>query len=153
MTNAEERWQELRQGWEHFGRAAEHFARRVADDARRFAERVEEHVGHFAKDVRHDWRGGRHGHGGSAAEVRRVFEEVRGVLAAVIEGVDDLVSDLFSPPGDESWTRIVCNRDVTCDGCGRTVAAGGEANVRRAGRRREFRCLACGAPGEGPRSV
>jgi hypothetical protein len=147
MTDTEQRWEDLREGWGHLGRAAEHFARRVAHDARRFAERIEEHVGDLAKDVRREWPGSR-GHHGSAEEVRRVFEDVRGVLAAVIEGVDDLVTDLFSPPGEEGWKRIVSNRDVACGRCGRTVAAGDEVNVRGVGGGREFRCLPCGVPGD-----
>ncbi len=151
MTDREERWQEFREGWEHFGRAAEHFAHRVAGDARHFAERVEEHVGDLARDLEREWRG--RGHRGSAEEVRRVFEEVRGVLAAVIEGVDDLVTDLFSPQGEEGWTRIVCNREATCAGCGRTIAAGAEANVRGRGPARELRCLECGVPRESARSA
>src|SRR5207247_2835701 len=102
---------------------------------------VEKHGGDFAHDLRRDWRSGR-GREGSAAEVRRVFEEVRGVLAAVMEGVDDLVTDLFTP-GDDDWTRIVCNREASCGACGRSMAAGTEAWVRGRGDRRQLRCLEC----------
>jgi len=145
MSETEERWEELRAGWEHFGRAADRFARRVGHDARKFAAHVEKHVGEFTNDLRRDWGSGR-SREGSAAEVRRVFEEVRGVLAAVLEGVDELVTDLFSPPADD-WTRIVSNREASCAGCGRTVAAGAEAWTRGRGERRELRCLDCGVPG------
>jgi hypothetical protein len=149
MSEAEERWHDLREGWEHFGRAAEHFARRVAHDARKFAVHVEKHVGEFAHDLRRDWRGGRPREG-SAAEVQRVFEEVRGVLGAVLEGVDDLVTDLFAPAEDEDWTRIVANREATCAACGRSVAAGTDAWVRGRGERRQLRCLDCGVPAGRP---
>jgi hypothetical protein len=157
MTDTDQRWEDLRGGWEHLGRAAEHLARRVARDARRFAARVEEHVGEFAGDLGREWRCGasarRHGGRDSAAEVRRVFEDVRGVLAAVIQGVDELITDVFSGVTDEPWTRVVCNRDTTCDGCGRSVETGGEGWVRRRASGRQFRCAGCGVPADGPRAT
>jgi hypothetical protein len=157
MTHTDERWQEMRGSWEHLGRAAEHLARRVARDARRFAARIEEHVGEFAGDVGREWRcaagAGRHVPRGSAEEVRRVFDDVRGVLAAVLEGVDELITDVFSGGREEPWTRVVCNRDTACEGCGNTVPTGGEGYVRRRPGGRQFRCAACGIPADGPRTV
>jgi hypothetical protein len=148
MTETDERWRELRESWESFGHAAEEFGRRVAKDARRFAERVEEHMGDFARDLEREWRNGRPR--GSADDVRRVFDEVGGVVKAVLEGVDELVTDLFSPtpesaaPG-ERWTRTTAERDVQCEKCGKTVASGGEAYGRSRGRSRAYRCVDCGA--------
>jgi hypothetical protein len=83
--------------------------------------------------------------------VRRVFEELRGMLGAVLEGVDELITDVFSG-GGQAWTRVVSNRDATCVGCGRPVAAGDEAFVRRRPGGREFRCVDCGAPKNAQRS-
>jgi hypothetical protein len=150
MTQTDERWQDLRGSWEHFGRAAEHLARRVARDARRFATRLEEHVGEFASDVGREWRCGASARRPPAPDVRRVFEDIRGVLAAVLEGVDEMITDVFSGERDEPWTRVVCNRDTACEGCGRTVEKGGEGYVRRRPGGRQFRCLECGIPAEGP---
>ena len=137
-----------RGGWEHFGRAAEHLARRVAHDARRFAARVEEHVGEFARDVRHEWRCGQRtawrGEGASADDVRRIFADVRGVLSAVLDGVDEFISGVFHETTATSWTRVVLNRDATCGRCARSIPAGHEAHVRGSAERREFRCLDCG---------
>ena len=77
------------QPWEHFGRAAEKFARRVSDDAKLFAERVEEHVGDLARDVRREWQSSsRPGAGGSNDDVRRIFDDVRGIVRGVLDGVD-----------------------------------------------------------------
>jgi|RhiMetdeSRZDD1v2_1073273.scaffolds.fasta_scaffold2474824_1 hypothetical protein len=146
MTHTDERWQDLLDDWQHLGRAAEHFARRVARDARRFAERIEEHAGEFAGEVRREWRRAGRGIPGSADDVRRVFDDVRGVLSAVLEGVDELITDVFSGGGPDPWTRIVMNRDATCAGCARPIAAGAEAYVRRRGSGRELRCVECGAP-------
>jgi len=159
MMHTDDRWQELREDWQVLGRAAEHFARRVARDARRFASRMEEHVGEFAGDMRRQWRcapgAGWRGHGrqAPAEEVRRVFEDIRGVLAAVLEGVDELITDVFSRGGaEESWTRVVCNHDATCEACGRAIAAGSEAHVRGRAAERRFRCVECGVPKDAPAS-
>jgi len=146
MTHTDELWQDLRDDWQHLGRAAEHFARRVARDARRFAERIEEHAGEFAGEVRREWRRGGRGIPGSADDVRRVFDDVRGVLSAVLEGVDELITDVFRGGGPEPWTRIVMNRDATCGGCARPIGAGAEAYVRRRAGGRELRCAECGVP-------
>ena len=138
------------ESWQHIGRAAEDFARRVARDARRFAERVEAHVGEFAHDVRHEWHCGhrteRRRDQGSAEDVRRVFQEIRGVLAAVLDGVDEFVTRAFQEETEPAWARVVCNHDVSCGKCGRPIAAGQEAHVRATAEHREFRCLDCGAP-------
>jgi hypothetical protein len=135
-------------GWEHIGRAAERFAQNVADEAGRFAERVEEHVAGLAADVRASWREERPGGTGDgpAEEVRRAFREVRGVLRAVIDGVDDVISDLFGEADAGSWARVVANHDARCAGCGTTIAAGAEAWARRTAGRAEFRCTGCGEP-------
>jgi hypothetical protein len=158
MTTTEQDWQDRDRSWEHLGRAAEHFARRVARDARRFATHVEAHVGEFAHDVRHDWRcgarAGRHARRGAAPDVRGVFEDIRGVLAAVLDGVDELITSVFQDaPSAETatetaagWARVVLNREATCGGCGHTLAAGSEGHVRQREGTREFRCLACGVP-------
>ena len=143
MTTQENRW-------EHLGRAAEHFARRVARDAREFAERVEAHVGEFAHDVRHDWHCGRRtswgAHEGAAEDVQLVFRDIRGVLSAVLDGVDEFIARAFHDQADKArWARIVCNRDASCGTCGRAITAGQEAYVRGTADRREFRCLDCGA--------
>lgn len=143
--------------WESVGRAAEHFARRMARDARTFAERIEEHAGEFARDVRREWACGNHfrprrPRDRSAPDVRGIFEDVRGILSDVAEGVDELIARLF-PEGSEdraseaTWARVVANRDATCTGCRSAIAAGAEAHVRRHAGGAEFRCLACGVPG------
>lgn len=144
-------------GWEHFGRAAEHFAHRVARDARVFASRIEEHVGELAHDVRREWRCGsfaeRRSRGGSAEDVRRVFEDIRGVLSGILDGVDEFVTRAFQDAPDEPWARVVCNREARCDACARTIGAGEEAHHRRTAAAREFRCLDCGVPAEPPPSA
>jgi hypothetical protein len=154
MTRGDESWQDMREGWERFGRAAEHFAQRVARDARRFAARVESHVGGFAHDLGREWRcaagAARHGGRASADDVRQVFEELRGVLASVLDGVDELISSAFSAAQEERWTRIIVNREAACAGCSRAIGAGAEAWVRRTASGRTFRCLECGVPGEDP---
>jgi len=136
---------------DRLGRAASHFARRVARDARTFAAHLEEHVGDFARDVWREgacaWRGEDRGHGEwRPPDVRRIFEDVRGVLTDVIDGIDELITSTFGTPSEEPWTRVVCNREASCGACGAALAAGGEAHVRRTARGTEFRCLACGAP-------
>ena len=157
MTHTDDRRGDARETWEHLGRAAEHLARRVARDARRFAARIEEHVGAFAGDLGREWRcaagARRHGRPDATGDVRRVFDDIRGVLSAVLEGVDELITDVFSGGADEAWTRVVCNRDTGCEGCGRTIETGGEGYVRRRAGGRQFRCLACGIPADGPHAT
>jgi len=144
-------------GWEHIGNAAEDFARRVARDASKFAARMEEHAGEFARDLSRDWRRAqrdyRRARDASAPEVRRIFEEVRGVLADVLEGVDELIGRIFPQPpaadtatDDGEWVRVLTNRAGTCQRCGRALTAGEEAFVRRAANGMEFQCLACAEP-------
>ena len=145
--------------WEHVGRAAEHFARRVARDAGKFAERLQEHAGEFADDVARDWRRAnrdtwrhcrrayRHGE----PEVRRVFEDIRTVLADVLDGLDEFIEGLFAAPRagadeDRSWTRVVANREATCAECARSIVAGDEAWLRRTADGVAFRCTTCGEP-------
>jgi len=142
MSDAE--WEELRESWAHLAQAGEQFARRVAKDARKFAERVEVHVEELTEDLRREW--GAAEQRGAAPDVRRVVEELRGVVGTVLEKVDDVVSDLFVGSGAERWSRRVCTRETTCPGCGRTVAAGTEAWVHGRGAGRQLRCLDCGAP-------
>jgi hypothetical protein len=153
---------ETRSEWSHVGRAAEDFARRVARDAIRFAERIEEHSREFARDLGREWRHGRrHGrHAGwddrsSAEEVRHIFEDVRGIFDAVIDGVDELVARLFpeagqaaetarQPEESPAWTRVVANREATCSGCQRLIAAGEDAYAQEADDGPVFRCATCG---------
>ncbi len=145
---------EQRDSWQQIGRAAEHFARRVARDAAHFATRVEEHVGALASEIGREWRGPGAApdkpaaSAGPADDVRRVFEDVRGVLSAVLEGVDELITTAFSPspPADERWTRVTANRDGVCAGCQHPIAAGAEAFARRHAGSHELRCAACGVP-------
>ena len=138
-------------------RAAEQFARRVARDAAKFAERMEEHAGDFARDVsRGRRRAMRACHAGPEAargawepEVKRILESIRTLIADVLEGVDDLIETIFAAPAaspDDTWVRLVLNREVTCTGCARTVAAGEEGHMRRNEAAMEFRCLECGEP-------
>ena len=144
---------EQRDSWQQIGRAAEHFARRVARDAAHFATRVEEHVGALASELGREWRGaGSEAKStGPADDVRRVFEDVRGVLSAVLEGVDELITTAFSPSpsADESWTRVTANRDGVCAACARPIAAGAEAFARRRAGTHELRCDGCGMPEAG----
>ncbi len=139
-------------GGEPLGRAAERLARRIARDARHFAERVEEHVGEFASDVRREWRGwsadaescrgARTSADDVAGDVGRIFGDVRDVLAAVLDGVDEFIGRVFQGEPGTTWTRVVLNRDVACGGCAKAVPAGQEAFARADGR--EFRCVDCG---------
>jgi hypothetical protein len=142
MTDTDERWEQLRDNWEHLGRAAEHFARRVAKDAGKFAERLEAHVGELAADLRREWEAAERR--GATAELNKVVDELRGVVGAVLGGVDDLVSDMLS--GSARWTRRASVHEGSCAGCGSKVAAGAEAYVRGRGADRDLRCLACGVP-------
>ena len=141
--------------WEAIGRAAEDFARRVARDAGKFAQRMEEHAGEFAHDIARDWRHARRSyrhacrHVADVPEVRRVFEDIRTVVADVLDGVDELIGRVFTEPASAAahdWTRLVVNRDVVCSSCAQTIAAGNEAHARRTGDGREFRCHSCGVP-------
>ena len=154
MTNPADH-REYDNDWESIGRAAEDFARRVARDAGKFAERMEEHAGEFARDVARDWRRARRTYrhayqrAASAPEVRRVFEDIRTVVADVLDGVDELIRRIFhepSPADDEEWVRLVVNREAACSGCGDTIATGDEAHARRTATGREFRCLTCAVP-------
>ena len=96
MSSTEQSSNDATYGWEEIGRAAQDFARRVARDAGRFAERIEEHTGEFVRDLSRDWRRARrhvhqchHTHQRTAPpDVRRVFEDVRGVIADVLDGID-----------------------------------------------------------------
>jgi hypothetical protein len=136
--------------WEHIGRAAEHFGRRVACDARRFAARVEEHVGEFAHDVERDSRcrerRARHDRPNSGEDVRRVFDDVRTVLASVLDGVDEFITKVFPHDSAPAWTRVVLNREATCSACARPLVAGSEGLVHPTETSKEFRCLECGVP-------
>jgi hypothetical protein len=140
--------------WEHLGRAAERFARRVARDASRFAERIQEHASEFARDTARDWRrmcwsfehGGRPR--GEAGDVRRIFEDVRGVLSDIVDGIDEFLDRVFADAGDTGWLRMVSNRAASCGHCGRAIGAGEECFVRRRAGEKELRCLSCGAPPE-----
>jgi predicted RNA-binding Zn-ribbon protein involved in translation (DUF1610 family) len=159
MNSADDSRREERQGWEDIGRAAEDFARRVARDASRFAERLQEHTTDFACDVRREWRRGHHRHHrrrdfacgrASADDVRRVFDDIRGVLAGVLDGIDELIGRVFPADGDEAeggaaWERIVTNRDASCSACGRAIAVGEEVYARRSADVMEYRCPGCGA--------
>ena len=130
--------------WEQFGHAAERFAKRVAEDAKLFAERVEESVGDFARDMRREWH--QTGSADSSDDIRRIFDEVRGVVRTVLDSVDELVSGLFKPESTSEWSKVVLNRDATCGGCARGLATGAEAWLRRTANGAEFRCGDCGAP-------
>jgi len=134
------------QPWEHLGRAAERFARRVADDAKLFAERVEEHVGDLARDVRREWQETRPREGASSEDVRRIFDDVRGIVRSVLDGVDDLLGGLFREEGDLGWSKLVLNRDAACAQCGKALAAGAEAFVRHDAGGMRARCTECGPP-------
>ena len=138
--------------WERAGNAAEDFARRIARDAQRFGERVAEHATEFARDVAREWR---HGAGFDpkpiGEDVRGVLKEVRGLVADVIDGVDELIGRLFqeTPAPDsapDTWTRVVTSREVDCVACGRRIGAGEECHLHRRRDGREFRCAECGPP-------
>ena len=150
MTDTEREWDESRIDWNHLGRAAERFARRVAHDAGRFAERIQEHTGEFAEEISRDWRRGR-GKLHDGAEVRHIFEDLRGMLTDIIDGVDELIAHVFQEPAagaDTPWVRMVTNRDLVCAACERPLKAGDEAYIRRNEAGIEARCLACGTPAE-----
>lgn len=159
MNTADRNRDERDAGWEHIGHAAEHFARRVARDAGKFAERLQEHAGEFADDVARDWRRARRdswrrcrrAYRHSEPEMRRVFEDIRTVLADVLDGLDEFVEGLFAEPRaaaarGERWTRVVANREATCAECSRSIAAGDEAWLSRTADGVVFRCSTCGEP-------
>jgi hypothetical protein len=151
MTSSSEHEHRAGVDYERIGRAAEHFARRVARDARTFAAHLEAHAGELAREV---WGGGGHGHRQHRSErpgpdVRQLFEDVRGVLAGIMDRIDDLLAAAFPAAADEPWRRVVSNRDAACAGCGAALAAGAEVHARRTATGTEFRCLACGVPAPG----
>ena len=158
MMDGTEQRDERSNPWESIGRAAEDFARRVARDAGKFAERMEEHAGEFARDVSRDWRRARHHYRRHCAraeryrsepDVRKIFDDIRTVLADVLDGVDELIERVFSGPRDtaaDNWLRVVSNRAGTCIGCGRAIAAGADAYIRRSTSGVELRCVDCGEP-------
>jgi hypothetical protein len=133
------------------GHAAEDFARRVARDAQRFGERIAEHAGAFARELRREWRHAQRGDAGPIADdVRGMLREVRGLVADVIDGVDDLLVRTFHPDAPEPWARVVTSREVECGGCGRPIGAGEECHLQRRTGGRTFRCAACGPPSDVP---
>ena len=155
--------------WEQVGRAAEDFARRVARDAGCFAERLQEHSSELAGDLSRGWRRSRRRHqrhrhqaqrcATSSDDVRRVFDDVRGLVADVLDGIDELITSVFQRGGDApaaEWARVVSNRDLECGACGRPLAVGEEILTRRAATGVEYRCLACEpqsrSPGDPPAS-
>jgi len=92
-----------------------------------------------------------------ADDVRGMLNEVRGLVADVIGGVDELIVKLFQQPheracqdgpndGPATWARVVTNREATCGGCGRKIGPGEDCHLRRGADVREFRCTDCGAP-------
>lgn len=152
------------EGWGHVGRAAEDFARRVARDASRFAERLQEHTSDFAHDMTREWRRARR-HARSSSfrpdvapeDVRRVFDDVRGLVVDVLGEIDEFISTVF-PSGDAqrertdeaepsapAWEKLVSNRDVACSACGARIAVGDEAFVCRGAEGVAYRCATCGA--------
>jgi hypothetical protein len=146
--------------WEDIGRAAERFARRVARDAGKFAERLQEHAGDLADEVSRGWRRGHGDRGRERAcghrrppDVRGMFEDVRGILGDIVEGMDELIGRVFPDRPEAAggtWERRAVERDVTCGECGRTVTAGAEAYVRRTREGQAVRCLECGTPSADP---
>ena len=140
--------------WERAGSAAEDFARRIARDAQRFGERVAEHATEFARDVAREWqRGPSFDARPIADDVRVVLKEVRGLVAEVIDGVDELIGRVFQPEpaaATDTWARVVTNRDVTCAACNRKIGAGEECHLHRMPVGREFRCVECGPPKSEP---
>jgi hypothetical protein len=157
-TNQAEDSERADHGWERISGAAQDFARRVARDAGKFAERIEEHASEFARDVSRDWqraqrdyrRAARHAsRRATAHDVRQVFEDVRTVLSDMLDGVDELIGQLFRAPtasGDSDWVRVVINREATCSSCARAIAPGEDGFVRRTASGTDFRCASCGTP-------
>jgi hypothetical protein len=154
MTHCGPEQRHRRTDWDRAGNAAEDFARRIARDAQRFGERVAEHATEFARDVAREWR---HGAGFDpkpiSEDVRSVLKEVRGLVADVIDGVDELIGRVFQPEaagGPETWVRVVTSREVACAGCGRRIGAGEECHLHRSPGGRAFRCAECGPPAPKP---
>ena len=99
--------------------------------------------------------------------MRRTFEDVRGILNDVLDGVDDLIGKLF-PDRDEpqtradgtqataaessEWQPIVANKEVTCSFCDRTIEAGEEVDVRTPDGARQLRCARCRRQPDAPDS-
>lgn len=152
MTDTDSGSHDKRIDWDDLGRAAERFARRIARDAGKFAERIQEHAGEFAEEVSRDWHHTRRAQPDSSGrsggpDVRTIFEDVRGVLSDLVDGVDELIERVFKGPAEEGngeWTRMIINRDATCAGCNRPLRAGEDAHVRRSASGIEARCLTCG---------
>lgn len=152
MNRAEES-SDAPDGWAHVGRAAEDFARRVARDATRFAERLQEHSSEFAGDVSRQWRRSRHrAHRrhdfgpATQGDVRRVFEDIRGLVSDVLDGIDELIGSVFpaATPDSAVWEKVVSNRDVVCSECTRPIAVGDEAYVCPDDAGVDYRCQTCG---------
>jgi hypothetical protein len=130
--------------WERLGRAAERFAREVARDARDFATRIEEHAGTLAGSVASEWRAAG-GKPPTGKDVRQLLDDVRGVVTAVVDGVDQFISETFADATASPWKRATAKRAATCARCSRAIPAGSEEYVRRAGGKTEHRCPDCGA--------
>lgn len=150
MTHCGHEHSHRRREWDRAGHAAEDFARRIARDAQRFGERVAEHASGFARELAREWR---HGPGYDTApmaeDAKAVLKEVRGLVADVIDGVDELIGRVFqggAPESAETWARVVTSREVDCVACGRHIGAGEECHLHRRPDGREFRCAECGPP-------
>jgi hypothetical protein len=155
--------------WESIGEAAEHFARRVARDAGRFAERLEEHTSEFAREMSHEWRRARRRYRRpirrAEVDVQQVFEDVRTVLADIVDGIDEFIERLIGvprdarhpaaappEPTDATWIRLVSNRVATCAACGHVAEAGEEVFACETVDGVIVRCLDCGVPEQAPPS-
>jgi hypothetical protein len=78
-----------------------------------------------------------------------VFDDVRVLVAGVLDGLDDLIGTIFAPPRDEhadnrDWELIVSNRDGACSLCAKPFSTGEQVYAARTARDIEFRCLSCG---------
>jgi hypothetical protein len=132
------------------GDATGEFAQRIARDAQRFGERVAEHASEFARNVAREWRHAGFGTSRTADDVRGVLKDVRGLVADVIDGVDELLVRLVRPEPADGWVRVVTSREVDCVGCRRRIGAGSECHLHRTREGREFRCAECGPPSDEP---
>src|SRR5438046_1828824 len=81
-----------------------------------------------ARELAREWR---HGPGYDTApmaeDAKAVLKEVRGLVADVIDGVDELIGRVFqggAPETAETWARVVTSREVDCVACGRHIGAG-----------------------------
>jgi hypothetical protein len=166
MTGTDEGRSDRAAGCGHIGRAAEDFARRVARDAGKFAERIAEHTSGFVRDLAREQaharrelrRSARDAEKNAAPDLHRVFEDIRGIVTEVLDGVDELVATVFrespdrpegtSPSEESSWVRVVYNREATCGGCGARIEPGEEGHARRTTTGTEARCAACGVPAD-----